>query len=53
MKALIIDDEQIVLDSVKKILAEGIEGCTGPLTLNQRSWLEQPLSGEFLRSFGW
>jgi len=44
MKALVIEDEQIVLDSAKKILAEGIEECTGPLILNQRSWLEQPLS---------
>ena len=32
---------------------EGIEGCTGPLTPNQKSWLEQPLSAELLRSFSW
>ena len=32
---------------------EGIEECTGPLTPNQRNWLEQPLSAEFLRSFIW
>lgn len=32
---------------------EGIEGCTGPLTPNQRSWLEQPLSAELLRTYGW
>jgi FixJ family two-component response regulator len=32
---------------------EWIEKYTGPLTAEQRRWLERPMSAEMLRSFGW
>jgi DNA-binding NtrC family response regulator len=32
---------------------EWIEKHIGPLTKSQRRWLEQPLSAEMLRTFGW
>lgn len=32
---------------------EWIEKHTGPLSKDQKSWLEQPLSAELLRTFGW
>ncbi|MBN2126004.1 MAG: response regulator [Deltaproteobacteria bacterium] len=32
---------------------EWIEGWVGPLTSNQKKWLQQPLSAEMLRTYGW
>lgn len=43
IRALVIDDEQIVLDSISM---RWIENQIGPLSQNQKQWLEARLEAE-------